>query len=82
MENIFGEQFRAYKLRTPRLIPRPSLYVAAPTVEVRLRPLRTEAKRLIIASLMLILVFGLPYFQATAGGRDTSCGYDTIPHGG
>ena len=64
--NIFGEQFREYKLRTPRLIPRPSLYAAAPTVEVRLRPLRTEAKRLIIASLVLVLVFGLPHFQAAA----------------
>jgi protein-S-isoprenylcysteine O-methyltransferase Ste14 len=64
LESIFGESFRQYKRRTPRMIPRPSLYTSAPTVEVRLRALRTEAKRLFTASLMPILVFSLLHFRS------------------
>ncbi len=66
LESIFGEAFREYKRRTPRMIPRPSLYISAPTVEVRLRALRTEAKRLFTASLMPILVFVLLHFRGAA----------------
>ena len=63
LEGIFGEAFREYKLRTPRILPRPSLYTAAPTVEVRVRAMRIEAKRLFTASLMPILVFVLLHFR-------------------
>jgi protein-S-isoprenylcysteine O-methyltransferase Ste14 len=63
LESIFGEVFREYKRRTPRMIPRPSLYTAAPTVEVRVRAMRTEAKRLFTASMMPILVFILLHFR-------------------
>ena len=63
LEGLFGETFREYKRRTPRMIPRFSLYIAAPTVEVRIRAMRTEAKRLFTASLMPILVFVLLHFR-------------------
>jgi protein-S-isoprenylcysteine O-methyltransferase Ste14 len=63
LESIFGEVFREYKQRTPRMIPRLSLYSAAPTVEVRIRALKTEAKRLYTASLMPILIFILLRFR-------------------
>lgn len=63
LESIFGETFREYKRRTPRMIPRLSLYAAAPTVEVRLRALRTEAKRLFTASMMPMLVLILVHFR-------------------
>lgn len=57
LEGIFGQTYRDYKRRTPRAIPRPSLYRADPTVEVNLRGLRTEAKRLFFASMMPFLLF-------------------------
>ena len=63
LESIFGEAFREYKRRTPRMIPRLGLYTAAPTVEVRIRAMRTEAKRLFTASLMPILAFILLHFR-------------------
>jgi protein-S-isoprenylcysteine O-methyltransferase Ste14 len=64
LEGIFGQTFRDYKRRTPRAIPRPSLYQADPTVEVNLRALRTEAKRLFFASTMPFLLFyALPLRQ-------------------
>ena len=63
LESIFGEAFREYKRRTPRMIPCPGLYAAAPTVEVRIRAMRTEAKRLFTASLMPILAFILLHFR-------------------
>ncbi len=63
LENIFGEQYREYKRRTPRLIPRPSLYTSAQTVEVRLAALGTEARRLMTASLMPVLAFVLLHFR-------------------
>lgn len=66
LEGLFGETFREYKRRAPRMIPRFSLYTSAPTVEVRLRALRTEAKRLFTASMMPILVFILLYFRDAA----------------
>ncbi len=66
LESIFGETFREYKRRVPRMIPRPSLYTAAPTVEVRMRAMRTEAKRLFTASMMPILVFILLHFRDAA----------------
>jgi protein-S-isoprenylcysteine O-methyltransferase Ste14 len=56
LEGIFGQAFRDYKRRTPRAIPRPSLYQADPTVEANLRALRTEAKRLFFASMMPFLL--------------------------
>ncbi len=64
LEDIFGEAYRQYKLRAPRLIPRPSLYQAAPTVEVRLHALRAEAKRLLTASCMPILIFSVLYLRS------------------
>jgi len=57
LERIFGQAFLEYKSRTPRLLPRPSLYQSAPTVEMSLRAFRTEAQRLWIAS--LVPFFGL-----------------------
>lgn len=57
LERIFGHAFVDYKSRTPRLLPRPSLYQSAPTVELNLRAFRTEAQRLWIAS--LVPFFGL-----------------------
>lgn len=63
LESIFGDSFREYKARTPRMVPRWSLYTSAPTVEVRIRAMRTEAKRLFTASLMPILVFVLLHFR-------------------
>lgn len=66
LEGIFGEAYREYKRRTPRMIPRTSLYASAPVVEVRLRALRTEAKRLFTASMMPILVFVLLHFRGAA----------------
>jgi protein-S-isoprenylcysteine O-methyltransferase Ste14 len=63
LESIFGESFREYKRGTPRLIPRFSLYTSAPTVETRIRAMRTEAKRLFTASMMPILVFILLHFR-------------------
>lgn len=64
LESIFGATFREYTQRTPRMIPRFSLYNAAPTVEVRLRAMRTEAKRLLTASMMPILIFILLHFRS------------------
>ncbi|MGA8366368.1 MAG: isoprenylcysteine carboxylmethyltransferase family protein [Candidatus Acidiferrales bacterium] len=55
LERIFGQAFVEYRSRTPRLIPRPSLYRSAPTVELNLRAFRTEAQRLWIASLVPFL---------------------------
>lgn len=52
LEGIFGQAFVDYKRRTPRVIPKPSLYQADPSVEVRLYAMRVEATRLWIASLM------------------------------
>jgi protein-S-isoprenylcysteine O-methyltransferase Ste14 len=52
LEGLFGQAFVAYKRSTPRVIPRFSGYQAGPTVEVNVRALRTEAKRLWVASLM------------------------------
>lgn len=63
LEGIFGDAFREYKRHVPRMIPRPSLYAAASTVEVRIRAMRTEAKRLFTASMMPILAFVLLYFR-------------------
>jgi protein-S-isoprenylcysteine O-methyltransferase Ste14 len=63
LESIFGDSYREYKRRTPRMLPRPSLYRSDPTVEVRLRALRTEAQRLFTASMMPILVFILLHFR-------------------
>jgi protein-S-isoprenylcysteine O-methyltransferase Ste14 len=66
LEGIFGEAYRDYLRRVPRMIPRFSLYEAGPTVEVRLRALRTEYKRLLAASMMPILVFSLLHFRDAA----------------
>jgi protein-S-isoprenylcysteine O-methyltransferase Ste14 len=65
LESIFGDAYREYGRRTPRMIPSFSRYTASPTVEVRLRALRTEAKRLFTASMMPILVFCLLHFRNT-----------------
>jgi protein-S-isoprenylcysteine O-methyltransferase Ste14 len=66
LESIFGDSYREYKRRVPRMLPRPSLYQAAPTVEVRLRALRTEVQRLFAAAMMPILVFVLLHFRDAA----------------
>lgn len=66
LEGIFGDAYRDYKRRTPRVIPQPSLYQAAPTTEVRLHALRGEAKRLFRASMMPILVFSILYLRGAA----------------
>lgn len=63
LEGIFGDSYRDYKRRVPRMIPRFSLYQAEPTVEVRLRALRTEVKRLLAAAMMPFLVFCLLQFR-------------------
>lgn len=55
LERIFGQAFVEYKSRTPRLLPRPSLYQSAPTIELKVRALRTEAQRLWTASLVPFL---------------------------
>lgn len=55
LQGIFGQAFVEYKSRTPRLMPHPSLYQSAPTVELRVRALRTEAQRLWTASLVPFL---------------------------
>jgi protein-S-isoprenylcysteine O-methyltransferase Ste14 len=52
LEGIFGQAFLDYKRRTPRVIPRPSLYQSGPSIEVNVHAFRTEATRLWIASLM------------------------------
>ena len=49
---IFGEEFEEFKRRTPRVIPRPSLYRSAPNIEVDVHAVSIEATRLWIASLM------------------------------
>jgi protein-S-isoprenylcysteine O-methyltransferase Ste14 len=64
LEGIFGDSYREYKGRTPRMIPRPSLYHSAPTVEVRPRSLRTEFNRLLTASMMPIMVFTVLHFRS------------------
>jgi protein-S-isoprenylcysteine O-methyltransferase Ste14 len=64
LESIFGDAYRSYKKRTPRLLPRFSLYSAGPKVEVRLAALRTEAKRLLTASCLTISIFFLLHFRA------------------
>jgi hypothetical protein len=48
------------------MIPQPSLYAAAPKVEIHLRALRTEAKRSSTAFMMPILVFILIAFPRHA----------------
>lgn len=52
LEGIFGQAFLEYKRRTPRVIPRLSLYHSAPNIEIKLWSLRTEANRLWAASAM------------------------------
>jgi protein-S-isoprenylcysteine O-methyltransferase Ste14 len=66
LEGIFGEAYREYKRRTPRMLPRLSGYRSAPVIEVRPRALRTELQRLLTASLMPILIFVLLHFRAAA----------------
>ena len=63
LESLFGESYREYKRQVPRVIPDLSLYRAAPTVEVRLRALRTEAQRLWTAALTPFLVFCFLHFR-------------------
>jgi protein-S-isoprenylcysteine O-methyltransferase Ste14 len=63
LEGVFGQPFRDYKRRTPRAIPRPKLYQSNPTVEVNLRALRTEAKRLFFASMMPFILLYLLQFR-------------------
>lgn len=51
---IFGDEFTAYCARTPRFLPRWSLYRADDTILVNLHGMKLEMKRLWVAALMPI----------------------------
>jgi protein-S-isoprenylcysteine O-methyltransferase Ste14 len=52
LEQTFGDAFREYARRTPRLFPRFSQYRVPQSVEVNVRALQGEAKHLWLASLL------------------------------
>lgn len=54
LESRFGETFRVYCRRTPRLIPSPSLYRSSDSLNVKLKALRIEGRRLLGAMLLPI----------------------------
>jgi protein-S-isoprenylcysteine O-methyltransferase Ste14 len=55
LEKLFGEQYRAYLLSTPRFFPRFSLYHAPKSVQVDIGAMRREAYRLAGAALLPIV---------------------------
>lgn len=55
LEGIFGNTFRDYVHKTPRLLPRFSYYHVPDSVEVKLKAMKTEARRLWCAALMPFL---------------------------
>jgi len=52
LERKFGEDFRKYRARVPRLFPNPRLYHASESVPVRLAGMRREFKRLLPHALL------------------------------
>lgn len=52
LERHFGEKYRDYRRRTPRLFPRFSGYRAGASVEVKLSGMRSEIKRLLPAAFL------------------------------
>lgn len=54
LESRFGEAFRAYCRRTPRLLPSPALYRSDDSVTIKMKAIGLEAKRLWLAALFPI----------------------------
>jgi protein-S-isoprenylcysteine O-methyltransferase Ste14 len=64
LEEIFGDEFRAYRSRTPMLLPRLSLYHADSTIHVNLGPLPREARRLCSVALVFVLAELFNYLRS------------------
>lgn len=52
IEQKFGEEFKKYYSRTPRLFPSLAAYRSGDSIEVKLKAIRTEAKRLWLSALL------------------------------
>ncbi len=66
LEEIFGDQYRAYRSRTPMFLPRFSLYRASGSVQVNLGALRHEAWRLCSVAMVFVLAEIVGYLRAAA----------------
>ena len=49
---VFGDDFYKYCQKIPRILPSLKLYATSPAIEVNMKGLRLEFKRLVIASLL------------------------------
>lgn len=66
LKGIFGDEYRAYLMSTPRLLPNPLLYRASrDTLEVPLGPIRVETRRLWRAMLLPILSGLVAYLRSS-----------------
>ncbi|HHT9110560.1 MAG TPA: methyltransferase family protein [Candidatus Brocadiaceae bacterium] len=63
LQEIFGDTFLNYIKNTPRFIPRFSQYRSPDFLEVNLRALRTEAKRLWFAMALPIIIERIMYLR-------------------
>ncbi len=63
LQNIFGDTYSNYVKNTPRFIPRFSHYRAADFVQINLKALKTEAKRLWFAAAIPIIIEQTMYLR-------------------
>ncbi len=64
LQNTFGDAFSNYVKNTPRLLPRFSHYQATDFVEVNLRALKTEAKRLWLSAALPLIIERIMYLRS------------------